>query len=545
MDQRRPSLNRIALFIILLASCVSTAHVRLLAQQRTGTQQPSARLQWTGRPGVKRYRLQVARDRRFKDIVFDRIVMGNEYVLTELPQGPYFWHVAPAIKETGRYSGPQQIEVAIPTAETASAATPTPSHAPSHTPSPTPLPSPTRTPAVARLTVMTPPVNSGWRAAIGGITQPVAANLRNTEGLDLAGVNSDGMVFALDGASGAALWSARFRPSAKRGEPTGSGGPISFNPLPLRAANGLANLLVAYDGGVRALAGATGRELWRAALTEPPLSAAVDQDGVSPVAIVTGSGDGSSSLVMLDAATGRVISNNKLETAVIGSPMPFNIKESRGVMLALKGGILELHDQAGARLRSVKMDTEITTAPLIIEGPFGPLLLIGTESGLISIDAAELRPLGRIATEEDAPRGTLAAADLNGDGKLEVIMLTRKGRIVVIGSDDGRIKWYTEGAMDAASAALADLNGDGVVDVLAAGGADFALGFSGRDGSLIWRAEEPGASRTGQGKESLRALVTTPLAGGAVAFLVGSDPGGSSVRAVGLPSGSVKKVAAR
>jgi hypothetical protein len=388
--------------------------------------------------------------------------------------------------------------------------------------------------------LLTPPTNSGWRAATGEIAQPVSAHLRNGESNDLACVNSDGMVYALDGASGVAFWSARYRPGARRGEPTGSGGNnIPFNPLVLRAANGLANLLVAYDGGVRALSGTNGRELWRTILTERALTGAVAKDEQGLIYLVTGSGD-AASLLVLDALKGTIQSNTKLDSAVIGAPVSFVIKETRGVMLALKGGILDMRNQNGERIRSVKMDTAITTPPLIIEGPYGALLLIGTESGLISLDAAELRPLGRIATEDDAPRGMLTSADLNGDGTLEVVMLTRKGRIVIIGSDDGKIRWYTDGATDAANATFADLNQDSVLDVLVAAGPTFALGFSGRDGTLIWKAEETGGTSTTGAAGSLRSLATASLAGGGSAYLVGSDPTHTSLRAVGLPNGSVK-----
>jgi outer membrane protein assembly factor BamB len=546
MHQRCPSPIRNALLALFLLACSSTIFLAL-AQPQTALNQtaPRAHLQWTGKPGVKRYRLQVAHDRRFKDIVFDRIVMGNDYQLTELPRGSYFWRVAPAVGETGRYSPPQQMQVQEPTVETATVTamptpTPTPRTTPRVMPTPVRTPQPTPTP-VRRATLIMPPANSGWRTVTGEIMQPVAAHLRNAESFDLAGVNADGMVYVLDGGTGVSLWSARYRPGARRGEPTGSGGGIPpFNPLPLKTANGLANLLVAYDGGVRALSGTNGRELWRSPLPGRALSGAVSQDEGNAIYIVTGSDD-DSSLLVLDGATGKIESNRKLDGALIGAPVPFNIKETRGVMLALKGGVLDMRDQNGERMRSIKMDTAITTPPLIVEGgPYGALLLIGTEKSLISLDATELRPLGQIATEDDSPRGLLSATDLNGDGKTEVVMLTRKGVIVVIGSDDGRIKWYTKGATDAASAAFADLNQDGTLDVLVAAGSTFALGFSGRDGALIWRAEEPGATSAGQATGNLRSLVTAPLAGGSIAYLVGSDSSHTTLRAVGLPNGSVK-----
>ena len=120
-------------------------------------------------------------------------------------------------------------------------------------------------------------------------------------------------------------------------------------------------------------------------------------------------------------------------------------------------------------------------------------------------------------------------------------MVTRLGRAVAIGAIDGKIKWFAMGATDAASAAFADVNGDGALDVLVAAGPSFAIALSGRDGSLIWKAEEAGSSMPPKGAAvSVRSLVTATGSDGTRAFLVGSDPQRTGLRAVGLPQGSVK-----
>src|SRR4051812_13035038 len=56
----------------------------------TGT----ARIAWAGTPKIARYRLQLARDEAFSDLVFDKVVVGREYTVTELAPGGYFWRVA-------------------------------------------------------------------------------------------------------------------------------------------------------------------------------------------------------------------------------------------------------------------------------------------------------------------------------------------------------------------------------------------------------------------------------------------------------------------
>lgn len=483
---------------------------------------PQALIRWNIRTRARRFRLQLARDARFTDIVFDRAVEGREYLVTELPPGKYFWRVAPATPETGTFSRPAPVEISIPTIFT------------------TPTLQPRVPPAAAKILS---PGDSGWRTATGEVRQPVVAPLRRASELDLVGVNSDGMVYALDGSNGVALWTARFRPRAKAGEATGNGGAKPFTPIIIRGEGGLAHVVSAFEGGVHALNGATGREMWRTSLQGRASSGAVadiDGDGKPEIIIAE---DNSPGLAILSEA-GKFIAEVKLDAAVMGEPVPLINKEERGILLALENGLIDLRSAAGERMRAVKLDTKPTTPPLIVQGAQGPLGLVGVEGNLIALNLADLKPLGRIATEDDAPRGTLRAVDLDTDGKQEVVMITRLGRTVVIGAADGKIKWYAPGATDASSAAFADVNGDGALDVLVAGGASFAVGFSGRDGSLIWRADEGGTNAPAKNPDgSMRGLVATTAGDGTRAILVGSDAQRTGLRAVDLPRGSVKTAA--
>jgi hypothetical protein len=215
--------------------------------------------------------------------------------------------------------------------------------------------------------------------------------------------------------------------------------------------------------------------------------------------------------------------------------------QGSAVALSLEGGALDVRSSSGERVRFVKMDTKITTPPLVVVAPRGVFVMVGTESGLITLTAEDLKPVGRIATEGDAPTARLASIDLDADGANEILMLTRRGRLVAIGTTDGKIKWYTNGATDAASPAFADLNSDGVLDVLVAAGQDFARGFSGRDGTLLWKAEgEIKNPSTESAPAQNRALVTGTFGDGSNVFAVGTDTSRTGLRAVGLPKDSVK-----
>ena len=502
-------------------------------------------LRWKGEPGVTRYRLQLATDKEFTDIVFDRKVIGLEYTVTELPSGHYWWHVAPALDETGEFSASTAVEVSPVTASNTNNSNaiarvkpsptvrPTPKATPAATPAPTPAPTPF---------VLVASPDTGWRTATGSVPQPLAAPLRSAASMDFVAVNGEGMVYALDGTNGVAMWTARFRPNAKRGEATGNGGAPPFIPLLLNGSNGQANVVVAFEGGVRGLDGATGRELWRASLEGRASSGAVAYFVDAPTLIIAD--DNTSTIFILNGSTGKALAQEKLPAKVLGAPVVFNSKEKRGLLFSLDDNSLEMRGTSGERVHAIKLDTKITTQPFYVEGPRGALVLVGTESGLISLSADDLKPLGRVAMEGDAPRGTLASADLDGDGAPEVVFVTRLGRVVAVSTSDGKIRWHMSGAVDAASAAFADLNGDGALDVIVAAGPAFAVGLSGRDGSVIWRADELGKPQVaGAGADAVRWLLAASVGTNNMAMVVGSDAARTGLRAVELPKNAVKSAA--
>jgi hypothetical protein len=473
---------------------------------------PSMLIRWQGKPGVARYRLQLATDEAFKDIVFDQAVVGRQYVVKELPPGNYFWRVAPAAVETGAYSKPTPVTLG---------------EAPGG--------------VVAVPDVVVPSDTGGWRTATGDVTRPVPASLRSGGVVDLIAVNSEGTIYAVDGVSGIALWTARYRPDARRGDAAGES-PKPFTPLVVRAREGESNVVVSFDGGVRALRGDSGRELWRAKLegrVTGGVAADLNGDGGAEVALVTANPD---RLYVLDGASGRVSAEQKLEAEAIGSPFPL-AGESRGLVLALSNERLEIRGADGSLTKELKTSGELTTAPLVVSRGAVSVLIVGTDKGLTALSFPELKVLGNIVADDDSVRGTLSAADMDGDGTTEIIMVTRRGRVALVSTIDGNVRWYAEGATDAGSAAFADLNADGILDVIVPGGAAFAVGFSGRDGSLIWKVEEGGKGPApARGAEAVRALVVAPsLNGGAV--LVGSDPSRTGLRAVELPKGSLKSAA--
>ena len=485
--------------LILIATALSSgfstrAQVPGLISRQFNAQTDSpgttANLRWDPRPGVSRYRLQLALDVGFADIVLDRVVTGNERQITELPPGKYFWRIAPLTRTLGEFSSARVIEVRRQT-----------------------LPDKTRQtdnrdnqPVGSR----PPPANfvaaaGGWRTAIGDISYPVPAHLRWRDRFDIVAVNSEGATFALDSGSGVSLI--------------------------VRARSGLDNVIVMSGATVTKFEGVTGRELWHAALPAAASSGAVVETARGASIFIV---DNSLQRVfLLDGVDGNIGSQIKLPQRVVGGPTTFIDQSSQRILLAFANGRIEVRDETGAVVRSGDAGSAVTTSPLFVKGSHAPFVMVGTKNGLTALNADDLRPLGRVAIKDDVARGALAAEDLNGDGAAEVLMVTEHGRVIAVNAADGRILWNADAGSEVDGMTFADVNGDGVMDVIVGTSQVFALVISGRDGSIVWKDSE-GAGLVANHATSLapRSIVAIPF--GRAALLISGDASRSGLRAVEL-----------
>lgn len=495
--------------LILLVSTLVTIEGVVSAQNNPQLQNTTVHLRWGQRAGVSRYRLQLAADVHFRDIVFDRVISGNETDVNDLAPGKYFWRIAPLTKTLGDFSAAGTIEVAAPSA-------------PRHpgVPSPTPTIAPQPPPANSIVTT------GGWRAAVGDIPRPLVAHLRSRESLDIVGTNSDGVTFALDSASGVALWSFRGR------QPVISGAP----PVIINSRMGPDDVLV-FDGpSAIKIDGRTGRELWRSPLPATPSSAIASSDTTGPIIIII---DNSlRRLVVMNGLSGNLISQTLLPARIIGSPAPV-VDQSGTLLIAYENGEVELRDKTGRLIRSGSTGSPASTGPIIVKSRRQDLVLIGTHEGLTAMTVADLRPLGRVTIKDDSPRGNLVAEDLDGDGVAELIMTTQRGHLIAIHSEDGKILWDTLINSDSQAIAFADLDGDGVLDVIAPGTQAFATAFSGRDGAIIWKdTEAPAPAANHPTSFQSRGLVSVPLRSGVL--LISSDASRTGLRAIEFPKPVVR-----
>jgi len=142
----------------------------------------------------------------------------------------------------------------------------------------------------------------------------------------------------------------------------------------------------------------------------------------------------------------------------------------RGLLVPLKGGVVELLGLDGSHLKSIRLGSELTTQPVVVQTSRGVLMLAGMKSGLAAFDTATFKPLGRIAIEgADYPTGTLSVADLDGDKIPEVVMTTNSGRVMAVDVAHEKIKWSANVSSEAPAIAFADLNSDTRLDVVLSG----------------------------------------------------------------------------
>ena len=507
------------LILALMLSIVFA--VPSFAQEANTQQSVPTKLAWSKQPGITRYRLQIANDPQFQDVVFDRLVDGIEYVVSDLLPGNYYWRVAPQFGSTvGQFLKAAPFRVAP-----APIATPTP------TPKPVVAPTPAKTEPVPDNKLRTRIAIPGWSVATGEIVRLMSAKLRAGSTTDFVGVNSEGKVYALDGARGVALWTARYdttSPSDQRVKSHYN----QFGPLLLNIPNKPLSIVVAFDSGVRALEGATGRELWSSKIAGRPVTGTVIGTEIYLIA------EKADKLLVLDSSTGQLKSQMTLKDEAVGPPVSLYTSKQRQLLIPLKNGLIELRGFNGDYLRSFRMASEVTTQPMVVETARGSVLLLGFKNGLAAFDASTVEPLGIITLEgNDYPTGALSVVDLNGDHLAEVIMTTNAGRVVAVDVADGKIRWSTDPGFGS-TPAFADLDADAKPDLVVPGKNKFAVGLSGMTGSVIWESDDEIPVTTSKELEARSVAVATVTDGRLI--VVGTDRSAAGLRAFELPRSSAK-----
>jgi outer membrane protein assembly factor BamB len=470
--------ERIALKIATLVLLCLGGTAAIPRQEAARAERKAAvKIHWEERPGVSRYRLQLARDDEFKDIVFDRLVSGHEYVVADLSPGAYYWRVAPAEYETGRFSAPALIK------------------------------------AGERPVPLLPSPIGGWRALIGKVLRPSVLSLDPETSL-IVGTNERGMTYALEASTGAVRWISRPEEAESRAVP------VDAWTLPLPSTKGK-RVLVAQGDRVRVLDAVTGRELWRQRVSGTISGTSVVGASDAKALVATA---GPATLRLFEGETGREIWSVPLETEAIGAPSVLSSDEGLSLFIAHPDGMIERRDDKGKRLRAIKLAVPATTPPVFVKEKSGRLI-VGTARGLVALAPGDLRTLWEKELE-DGPRGEMAVENE------ELAFVTARGRVSLFDLMRREIKWSADGAVDARAVMLVDLDGDGANDLLAPAGSAFAMAWRRRDGVWLWQAEEASEDVRSEAGGELRSLVI--VSGERARYAVGGDRWG--LRAVALPT---------
>ncbi|MHA1736179.1 MAG: FG-GAP repeat domain-containing protein, partial [Candidatus Thorarchaeota archaeon] len=80
-----------------------------------------------------------------------------------------------------------------------------------------------------------------------------------------------------------------------------------------------------------------------------------------------------------------------------------------------------------------------------------------------------------------------ALGDVDGDGKLEVVIGSRDDKVYCLNGEDGSVLWsYATGIAVDSSAALGDVDGDGKLEVVIGSYDNKVYCLNGEDGSVLW-----------------------------------------------------------
>ena len=170
------------------------------------------------------------------------------------------------------------------------------------------------------------------------------------------------------------------------------------------------------------------------------------------------------------------------------------------VVASTAGGVYALDGEGNEIWRWEEHET-ISVPPTladVVEAP-GPEVIALTNAGrLVCLEGATGSLLWDYALSGKVNWGmtAIAAADLTGDGKLELVTADSKGLLVCL-RGDGSVLWtYEEAGGLNSSPAVGDLDGDGAPEIVI-GSVGTPLLCVERDGALRWRLESPGASGSG------------------------------------------------
>jgi outer membrane protein assembly factor BamB len=307
-----------------------------------------------------------------------------------------------------------------------------------------------------------------FRTDLGIFSSPALGDLNKDGFLDIVFGTNCGRAYALSGRTNEVMWVIEHPMGLFRSSP------LLFD----LSGDGSLDVFMGSDKGLYAINGESGIVMWlyptAAEVSSSPAIGNVDSD--DNLEIVFASGDGV--IYALDwngelswaLETGSEIIYSSPAISADGRVM---IGTSDGRLLIIKGGKIEKTYNTGSIIRG---------SPGLAEADFGGIIVFGTyreeelqgayvkkpENKIHAIDMSG----GLLWEKETDGWGVFSSpvlADIDRDGRLEVLIGTREGRLYALDLETGGEKWnYFGGSGMLASPAIADFDGDGNMGVLVA-----------------------------------------------------------------------------
>jgi outer membrane protein assembly factor BamB len=268
-----------------------------------------------------------------------------------------------------------------------------------------------------------------WKTPARGKVRPAPAlaDLNKDGTVDVVAGDEHGTLQALDGRTGAKLWSATT--GMNEYDAKGFIGAAAIVDI---GGDGTDDVVAgARDGILTAYRGSDGKVLWQheypSGIHASPSVADFDQDGKPEILAAWSYGQ----IAILDGRTGTPRWLTRLEQddggieGLFGSPIP--VPGNPGVLVA-------------------------------------PTAWWGKQDGIIGVGVDQRM----FRSFEDRVSASAVVTDLDGDGKNEAVIGTEKGKLVALGIDGARAVLATLGGAIEASALVDDVDGDGRYELLVA-----------------------------------------------------------------------------
>lgn len=151
--------------------------------------------------------------------------------------------------------------------------------------------------------------------------------------------------------------------------------------------------------------------------------------------------------------------------AVAGPPVPIGpIQAAEGVVMALRSGKIVVFDSTGKQIAEMHLDLEAGSAPVISDGE----IFAADVSGSVYCFTREGRRVWKDSRNDRFGGGYNypVAADLDGDGKAEVILTTERGNLYAL-DRSGRVRFEIHATnFRLSTPAIGDINSDGLPEIV-------------------------------------------------------------------------------